>query len=48
MVLFEMLALFLLAKGMNKDDQLEQRIQRLEDKITVRYEYDDEQVEDLT
>ena len=33
---------------MNKDDQLEQRIQRLEDKITVRYEYDDEQVEDLT
>ena len=44
---FELLTIFLLARNMNKQDELENRVNQLENKTTLRYEYDGEQVEDL-
>ncbi len=44
---FELLTIFLLARNMNKQDELENRVSQLENKTTLRYEYDGEQVEDL-
>ena len=44
---FELLTIFLLARNMNKQDELENRVNQLENKTRLRYEYDGEQVEDL-
>ena len=45
---FEILALFLMVRSVNKDEELEERIRQLEDKTTPRYQYAGEELEDLT